>query len=176
MEGLFEIENYSSDFANFADDTTPYECGHSFNEAINILETTTEKVFEWFSFKNLKANTSKCHLFVSPYEPVSLNVRGSTIESSSCEKLLGIFIDSNLTFEYHINRICRKTSQKLHALSRISNYISGDKIRFLFKSLIISQFNCCPIVWMCHGRGLNNKINYLHERALRIVYQDNKLC
>ena len=60
------FENYSSDFANFADDTTPYECGHSFNEVINNLETTTEKVFEWFSFNNLKENTSKCHLFVSP--------------------------------------------------------------------------------------------------------------
>ena len=27
---------------------------------------------------------------------------------------------------------------------------------------------------MCHGRSLNNKINNLHERALRIVYQDKK--
>ena len=25
---------------------------------------------------------------------------------------------------------------------------------------------------MCHGRGLNNKINNIHERALRIVYHD----
>ena len=158
----------------FADNTTPYGCGHSFNEVINNLETTTEKVFEWFSFNNLKANTSKCHLFVSHYEPVSLNVRGSIIESSSCEKLLGIFIDSNFTFEYHINRICGKTSQKLHALCRISKYISGDKKRLLLKSFIISQFNYCPIVWMCHGRGLNNETNNLHEWALRTVYQDKK--
>ena len=121
------FENYSSDFSNFADDTTPYECSHSFNVVINNLETTTEKVFEWFSFNNLKANTSKFHLFFSPYEPVSLNVRGSTIESSSCEKLLGIFIDSSFTFEYHINRICRKTSQNIHTLCRISKYNSGDK-------------------------------------------------
>ena len=27
---------------------------------------------------------------------------------------------------------------------------------------------------MCHGRGLYNKINNIHERALRIVYQDKK--
>ena len=40
------FENCSSGFANFADDTTPYECGHSFNEVINNIETTTEKVFE----------------------------------------------------------------------------------------------------------------------------------
>ena len=36
------FESYSSDFANFADDTTPYEHDHSFNEVINNLETTTE--------------------------------------------------------------------------------------------------------------------------------------
>ena len=44
----------------------------------------------------------------------------------------------------------------------------------LFKSFIISKFKYCPIVWMCHGRVLNNKINNIHERALRIVYQDKK--
>ena len=27
---------------------------------------------------------------------------------------------------------------------------------------------------MCHSRGLNNRINKLHERALRIVYQEKK--
>ena len=97
------FENYSSDFANFADDTTPYECGHSFIKVTNNIETTVEKAFEWFTFNNLKANTSKCHLLVSLYEPVSLNVRGFTTESSSCEKLLGIFVDSNFTFEYQIN-------------------------------------------------------------------------
>ena len=44
----------------------------------------------------------------------------------------------------------------------------------LFKSFIILQFSYCPIVWICSGRGLNNKINNIHERALRIVYQDKK--
>ena len=36
-----------------------------------------------------------------------------------------------------------------------------------------SQFSYCPLIWMFHGRGVNNKINYLHERSLRIVYKDN---
>ena len=73
-----------------------------------------------------------------------------------------------------MNRICLKASQKLHALFRIAKYISEDKKHMLFKSFIISQFNYCPILWMCHSRGLNNKINKIHERALRIVYQDKK--
>ena len=31
-----------------------------------------------------------------------------------------------------------------------------------------------PISLDCHSRGLNNRINNLHERALRIAYQDKK--
>ena len=38
----------------------------------------------------------------------------------------------------------------------------------------MSQFNYCPLAWMCHSRDLNNKINNIHKRALRIVYQDKK--
>ena len=37
-----------------------------------------------------------------------------------------------------------------------------------------SQFGYCPLVWMFHNRKYNNKINCLHERMLRRVYQDYK--
>ena len=147
-------------------------CGPTLNEVMNNLEISTEKMFEWFSFNNLKANASKCHLFISPYQPFPVNIKGSIIESNNCDKLLGIYIDSNFSFEYHINRICRKASQKLHALPKIAKFISKNKKCMLFKSFIISQFNYCPIVWVCHGRSVNNKINNIHERALRIVYHD----
>lgn len=42
------------------------------------------------------------------------------------------------------------------------------------KAFIFPQFIYCPLVWMCHRRKLNNKMNSLHERTLRIVYQDKK--
>ena len=35
-----------------------------------------------------------------------------------------------------------------------------------------SQFNYCPLIWMCHSGENNNKINKLHERCLRIIYND----
>ena len=40
------------------------------------------------------------------------------------------------------------------------------------KTFIESQFSYCPLVWMFCSRSMNNKINHIHERALRIVYQD----
>ena len=112
-------------------------------------------------------------LFLSPCRHTSININGSVMKSSNPAKLLGITMDSDFTFEQqHINMLCRKASQKLHALSRISQYLSEHKKRILFKTFIMSQFNYCPLVWMCHSRGLNSKINNIHKRALRIVYQD----
>ena len=39
-------------------------------------------------------------------------------------------------------------------------------------SFFMSQFSYCPLVWMCHSRTINNKINHLHERCLRVIYND----
>ena len=42
------------------------------------------------------------------------------------------------------------------------------------KLFIISQFGYCPLIWMFYSRTLNNKINSIHERTLRITYNDRK--
>ena len=45
----------------------------------------------------------------------------------------------------------------------------------MFKTFIISQFNYCPLVWLCHSRTLNNRINNIHHRTQKLFYQDKKL-
>ena len=37
-----------------------------------------------------------------------------------------------------------------------------------------SQFTYYPLIWMFHSQLINNKINRLHERCLRIEYSDNQ--
>ena len=66
----------------------------------------------------------------------------------------------------------KKISQKIHVLARMSNFMHQDKLRLVMKAFIESQFSYCPLVWMFHSRTLNNRINSLHERALRLVYAD----
>ena len=41
------------------------------------------------------------------------------------------------------------------------------------KTFVSSQFVYCQLIWMFHSRQINHKINKLHERALRIVYNDH---
>ena len=53
--------------------------------------------------------------------------------------------------------------------------MSHDKLRIILKAFIESQFGYCPLVWMFYSRSLNNRINRLNERALRLVYKDPNL-
>ena len=46
------------------------------------------------------------------------------------------------------------------------------KRKVLLKTFFESQFSYCPLLWMFCSRKLNNKINRLHERALRVAYSD----
>ena len=71
---------------------------------------------------------------------VSLYFTSSIIEWNSCEKLWEIRQQEYLlTIAYHINRICRKASQKLHALFGTAKKIPEDKKCILFKFSIISR-------------------------------------
>ena len=161
------------DIANYAEDSTPYCAGKSAESVVNNLEQSSTILFKWLNNNYMKVNTGKSHLLLSGNSRATATIDNSYIESEDEQVLLGITIDSNLTFENHIRNICKKASQKLNALARIAPYMNIQKRRTIMKSFVTSQFSYCPLIWMFHSRRLNNKINSIHERALRITYQDN---
>ena len=88
---------------------------------------------------------------------------------------LAVKVDNKLNFNEHLDGIVKKASRKVSAISRIFPLMHLIIRSFLINSFFTSQFSYCPLIWMCHSRTANNKINKLHERCLRIVYNDEKL-
>ena len=165
-----------SNIANYADDNSPYACKHEIEEVIAQLEKDSRTLLEWVGNNALKANPDKFHLLLSntDFEQVSLKIDQYDISNSNFEKLLGVTIDKQLNFNEHVSGLCKKASQKLHALARISSFMNTSKRRIIMNAFITSHFGYCPLVWMFHSRILENRINKIHERALRIVYNDNE--
>ena len=85
---------------------------------------------------------------------------------------MGIVVDNKLKFDKHVENICQKVSKRLNTLARVTNYMELPKRHILMNAFCKSQFSYCPAVWIFHNRSLNNKINRLHERCLRIIYND----
>ena len=44
--------------------------------------------------------------------------------------------------------------------------------KVIMNAFITSQFGHYPLIWMCHSRKLNTRIDNMHKCALLIVYQD----
>ena len=110
---------------------------------------------------------------LSTQEDANIQISKVTINFSRLQKLLGTVFDIKLKFDKHIENIFQKANRKLNALARVTNYMGLSKRHILMNTFLKTQFNHCPFIWMFYLRSLNNEINQLHERCLRIIYNDN---
>ena len=69
--------------------------------------------------------------------------------------------------------LCKKTRQKLSGLTRISSYMSFEEKRIVLKPFVKYHFGYSPLTQMFHSSKANVKINHIHKRAQRIVYNVN---
>ena len=156
-----------------ADDTTLYACEPDFDIVLSKLKEETSRVFTWFQNNYLKAYSGKSHLLTIFDNVQHNNVWGNQLSSSTEEELLGVLTAHKLTFENHLLNIVQNVNQKLHALARIYKYMLQKKLRITMKAFASSQFAYCLLICMFYSRQINHKINKLHERALRIVYNNH---
>ena len=159
--------------ANYADDNTVHAISDNIQNLLNILETETNVILKWFKVNEMKPNGDKSHLIVANDEKSLVKLGNDVIIGETSVVLLGVTIDNKLNFNEHVTKLIKKGNQKLYALARISKYLNNSKLKIIMKTFVQSQFNYCPLLWMNHNRILNNKINKLHERALRIVYKND---
>ena len=101
-----------------------------------------------------------------------MDICNEKLSSTCSEKFFGIKIDNKLTFEEHVEGLCKKASQKVSAVARISSLMRFEQRKRIVNLFITSHFSHYPLVWMFHSRRLNNRIDHIHERALKIIYQD----
>ena len=50
--------------------------------------------------------------------------------------------------------------------------MNKKKRRIVMNAFITFQFSYCTLIWMSHSRSVNNRVNKIHEKALRSVYKD----
>ena len=173
LADLFFIVN-SMDIANYADDNTPYATANDIDNLIASLEEASKSLFTLSDNNLMKSNAAKYNLLVRTNEKVTIKIGSYEIANTKREKLLAVHLDSGLSFDYRISEICKKASGKVCTLARVTSCMSLSKKCTLMNAFFKSQFHYCPLIWMCHSCENNNKINRLHERCLRIIYNDKR--
>ena len=124
----------------------------------------------------MTVNAGKC-LFMCFGKDVrnkTFNFKGLVMKKSKEQTKLRVTTDNKLTFKSHIKNLCKKASQKIGSLSRLSNHLNNSQKGLALNSIVKSQFSYCPLVWMLCSRTSNNMVNKVHERALRVILNDHE--
>ena len=110
---------------NFADDCSPYDFSLNIDKVVHKLEKQSTSLIEWYKFNYLKPNPDKWHLILSEKGSTNfVNINGKYIFNSENQKVLEVYFDNKINFEYHLAKLCKKASQKLHVLARVSAFMS----------------------------------------------------
>ena len=91
-------------------------------------------------------------------------IKGNSIVCQSNVKLLGINIDSKLSFNHHVSEVSKKAGKQINAVMRLCNLLDTDVKEAIYKSFIRSNFDYCPVVWfICSESNLakSSKLQYL---------------
>ena len=85
-------------FASYAGDTTPYSANKTNDLVIREIKHFSEVIFKWFYFNYMKINSEKSHILFSGNDKVSANIDYNIIISENKNELLGIILDSKVSF------------------------------------------------------------------------------
>ena len=165
---------------NFADDNTLSAFAETILELIEILQSGSEIVFDWFKNNKMIVNPDKFQAILldkrkGDHTNQRIVVDNQNLKVVSSVELLGIQNDDKLNFNLHISNICRSAANRLNALIRLKRFLGFKKKRILINSYFMANFNYCPLVWMFSSASSLKKIENLQKRALRFLHNDYEI-
>ena len=85
-------------------------------------------------------------------------------------KYLGILIDSNLTWKYHISYLTSKISKTIGVIARLRHFVPSSTLLTLYRSLISPYLLYGLTVWGQAPQIYLNQIHVIQKRVLRLIY------
>ena len=98
-----------------------------------------------------------------------IKIGDTLIQRVTATKSLGIMIDETLTWHSNTDLITKKVNRGLHVLKRLRDLVDMGTLVTIYKTLIQPHFDYCSQVWGCLGITLQNHLQRLQNRAVRII-------
>ena len=100
---------------------------------------------------------------------LQLHVNSTELEQVSSHKLLGVTIDSQLTFDQHVENLCTKLSQRIAALRKIRRFLPLDQRKLYYNAMIKQTMLYASTVWTSCSVENMHKVFKLQKRVARVI-------
>ena len=170
------VNNVSADL--YADDTTLYDIQTSMHLIEQILQSGLNQLHVWCKNNGMMLNSIKTKVMLIttsqkrqrlPNTSFNLKYMDETLKMISNDKILGGFVDDNLTWSDHVKHICKKVSSYIWLLSKIKHFLPQEHRVQFYKSYIQPHMDFCNIVWANSCEANKMKMFKLQKRACRVI-------
>ena len=161
----------------YVDDTSIVFVG-SDPQATN-LQDAADTAYTWSQANDMKINATKTKEIIIDFSktekhflPVTVN--GTEIERVSQAKVLGITISNDLTWDCHVNSICKKAGKRLYLLLQLKRFgVSTSDLLMVYITIIRPTVEyACPAWATCLTKGLVDDLERVQRRALSIIFPE----
>ena len=104
----------------------------------------------------------------------SIVVGSSSISPSANVKYLGVYLDSLLNLECHVNKITSSAYFHLRNISKIRQVLDISSTKSLIQSTFIPRIDYCNSLLSNVPQRLNNKLQRIQNHAARVIYKKRK--
>lgn len=162
----------------YADDTSIYTSAKTSAELTHVLNKVLGAIERWIKQNRLVLNISKTKSIVfgsshslSHDSALNLGINKEQIEQVKEVKLLGVIIDSRLSWSKQIDHMVKKMSSGLALLRRSGQFLTQELRKRIVCSLVLAQMDYCNIVWSNATKDHLTKLQRVQNKAARLVLQ-----
>jgi len=172
------IDHHNVRHAQYADDTQLFVALES-DISLSDVNRCFCSLQRWFDINGLSLNPDKSEAIIfgtaarhrvegGSIDSITLN-NNTQIPVSKSVKSLGVVLDNSLSFDKHIEHVCKSANYHLRALRHIRKYLSTDDAATVATAMISSRLDYCNAV--LHGISAKNiaKLQRIQNTLARSV-------
>jgi hypothetical protein len=179
----------------FADDTACVASDNNIDNLVSHVNSELRGIARWFRANKMAVNVGKTKFIIfhtrgkhfdqsiqltyddnepNMYNPDLIHPierfhSNHPIITNRAYKILGVYLDENLTFDCHTNFILTKLNRSLYCINKVKNILPPSAFKSLYFSLIHSHLTYCSNIASCASNSNVQKIFLAQKKAIRII-------
>ena len=149
---------------------------------ISLTQACISDVQSWMTNNKLQLNAEKTEMILMSTGtsakrfsfPQSVTLLGSDIPLSSAVRNLGVTLDNTLSFEQHVNNICRICYYEIRRIASIRHILSDDATKILLCAFVLSRLDYCNSLLAGSPLSLLHKLQKVQNNAVRLIFKSSR--
>ena len=167
-----DLLNKFSTCYTYADDTLIFSKSSTAQHSLECCSQLLNEVRTWYANNFLQLNLKKTEYCIFSNRKVSKNyaikVDDTNIQSQANLSLLGVILDSGLTLNQHVNKLCSKANSLVHLSSKFNSFLNVERLE-VYTSIIRPHLEYCSSLLLGCSQKLSCTIESAQNRATRII-------